>query len=209
MRTRRSYFPPTSTIPRRSRKQTTNVVEPEIRTIVEMADNRTMAQMLQAPIEGYEDWVRFTTEATITKINTSRDWYYVSCSKCIKKVIDGNNIPMCPDHGPEPNPRYRDTRNRMAPSHFPIPLICKTGRVDFYFDDILDKPLQITESGKSSKALAGDSQLTSLENIHEITEKIIQIASKIQAARDRQKSNADVRRKPLEFQVGYKVMLKV
>nr|GEW91640.1 hypothetical protein [Tanacetum cinerariifolium] len=55
MRTRRSYFPPTSTIPRRSRKQPTNVVEPEIRTIVEMADNRTMAQMLQAPIEGYED----------------------------------------------------------------------------------------------------------------------------------------------------------
>nr|GEU42788.1 reverse transcriptase domain-containing protein [Tanacetum cinerariifolium] len=36
-------------------KQTTNVVEPEFRTIVEMADNRTMAQMLQAPIEGYED----------------------------------------------------------------------------------------------------------------------------------------------------------
>nr|GEW93774.1 hypothetical protein [Tanacetum cinerariifolium] len=52
MRTRHSYFPPTSTIPRRSRKQTTNVVEPEIRTIIEMADNRTMTQMLQAPIEG-------------------------------------------------------------------------------------------------------------------------------------------------------------
>nr|GEU57952.1 reverse transcriptase domain-containing protein [Tanacetum cinerariifolium] len=33
----------------------TNVVEPEFRTIVEMADNRTMAQMLQATIEGYED----------------------------------------------------------------------------------------------------------------------------------------------------------
>nr|GEY73386.1 reverse transcriptase domain-containing protein [Tanacetum cinerariifolium] len=55
MRTRRSYFPPTSMISRRSRKQTTNVVEPEIRTIVEMVDNRTVAQMLQAPIEGYED----------------------------------------------------------------------------------------------------------------------------------------------------------
>nr|GEX35539.1 reverse transcriptase domain-containing protein [Tanacetum cinerariifolium] len=55
MRTRRSYFPPTSTIHRRSRKQTTNVVEPEFRTIVEMADNHTMAQMLQAPFEGYED----------------------------------------------------------------------------------------------------------------------------------------------------------
>nr|GEY91869.1 reverse transcriptase domain-containing protein [Tanacetum cinerariifolium] len=55
MRTRRSYFPPTAMIPRRSRKQTTNVVEPEFCTIVEMADNHTMAQMLQAPIEGYED----------------------------------------------------------------------------------------------------------------------------------------------------------
>nr|GEW93084.1 hypothetical protein [Tanacetum cinerariifolium] len=55
MRTRRSYFTPTSTIPRRFRKQTTNVVEPDFRTIVEMADNRTMAQMLQASIEGYED----------------------------------------------------------------------------------------------------------------------------------------------------------
>nr|GEV43474.1 hypothetical protein [Tanacetum cinerariifolium] len=55
MRTRRSYYPPTSTIPLRSKKQTTNVVEPEFRTIIEMADNRTMAQMLQALIEGYED----------------------------------------------------------------------------------------------------------------------------------------------------------
>nr|GEY07239.1 putative reverse transcriptase domain, ribonuclease H-like domain, aspartic peptidase domain protein [Tanacetum cinerariifolium] len=36
-------------------KQNSNIVEPEIRTIVEMADNRIMAQMLQAPIEGYED----------------------------------------------------------------------------------------------------------------------------------------------------------
>nr|GFB89945.1 reverse transcriptase domain-containing protein [Tanacetum cinerariifolium] len=30
-------------------------LEPEFRTIVPMAKNRTMAQMLQAPIEGYED----------------------------------------------------------------------------------------------------------------------------------------------------------
>nr|GFC78193.1 reverse transcriptase domain-containing protein [Tanacetum cinerariifolium] len=58
MRTRRSYFPITTnvTIPRRrQRKQNSNIVELELRTIVEMADNRTMAQMLQAPIEGYED----------------------------------------------------------------------------------------------------------------------------------------------------------
>nr|GFB42676.1 reverse transcriptase domain-containing protein [Tanacetum cinerariifolium] len=47
----RSYFPLANTIPRRSRRQTTNVVEPEFHTNVTMADNRIMAQMLQAPIE--------------------------------------------------------------------------------------------------------------------------------------------------------------
>nr|GEX67339.1 hypothetical protein [Tanacetum cinerariifolium] len=51
MRTRRSYFPPDNTIPRHSRRKNTNVVEPEVRTNVTMADNRTMAQMLQALIE--------------------------------------------------------------------------------------------------------------------------------------------------------------
>nr|GEW13947.1 hypothetical protein [Tanacetum cinerariifolium] len=58
-------------------------------------------------------------------------------------------------------------------------------------------------------AEVGDRQLTGLEIIHETTEKIVQIKSRIQDARDRQKSYADVRRKPVEFQVGDKVMLKV
>nr|GEW69963.1 putative reverse transcriptase domain-containing protein [Tanacetum cinerariifolium] len=40
---------------RATEKKNTNVVESEIRANVTMADNRTMAQMLQAPIEGYED----------------------------------------------------------------------------------------------------------------------------------------------------------
>nr|GEX34037.1 reverse transcriptase domain-containing protein [Tanacetum cinerariifolium] len=51
----RSYFPLANTIPRHSRRKTINVVESEISTNVTMADNCTMAQMLQAPIEGYED----------------------------------------------------------------------------------------------------------------------------------------------------------
>nr|GEZ82774.1 reverse transcriptase domain-containing protein [Tanacetum cinerariifolium] len=37
------------------KRKNTNVVESKIRTNVTIADNRTMAQMLQAPIEGYED----------------------------------------------------------------------------------------------------------------------------------------------------------
>lgn len=45
--------------------------------------------------------------------------------------------------------------------------------------------------------------------ILETTEKIVKIRQRLQAARDRQKSYADVRRKPMEFQVGDRVMLKV
>ncbi|GJU06705.1 putative reverse transcriptase domain-containing protein [Tanacetum coccineum] len=59
------------------------------------------------------------------------------------------------------------------------------------------------------RAEVGDAQLTAPEIIHETTEKIIQIKKRIQAARDRQKSYADRRHKPLEFKVGDKVMLKV
>nr|GEX17715.1 putative reverse transcriptase domain, ribonuclease H-like domain, aspartic peptidase domain protein [Tanacetum cinerariifolium] len=58
-------------------------------------------------------------------------------------------------------------------------------------------------------AEVGDAQLTGPEIIQETTEKIVQIKQRLQAARDRQKSYADVRRKPLEFQVGDKVMLKI
>nr|GEV86374.1 putative reverse transcriptase domain-containing protein [Tanacetum cinerariifolium] len=45
--------------------------------------------------------------------------------------------------------------------------------------------------------------------IHETTEKIVQIRQRLQAARDLQRSYANVRRKPLEFQIGDRVMLKV
>nr|GEX11522.1 reverse transcriptase domain-containing protein [Tanacetum cinerariifolium] len=42
-----------------------------------------------------------------------------------------------------------------------------------------------------------DAHLTGLKNVHETTEKIIQIKKRIQATRDRQKSYADRRHKPL------------
>ncbi|GJU19701.1 putative reverse transcriptase domain-containing protein [Tanacetum coccineum] len=45
--------------------------------------------------------------------------------------------------------------------------------------------------------------------VRETTEKIIQIKQRLQTARDRQKSYADNKRKPMDFQVGDKVMLKV
>ena len=58
-------------------------------------------------------------------------------------------------------------------------------------------------------AEVGDAQITGPELVRDTTEKIVQIRDRLRTARSRQKSYADVRRKPLEFQVGDKVMLKV
>ncbi|GKE79775.1 putative reverse transcriptase domain-containing protein, partial [Tanacetum coccineum] len=58
-------------------------------------------------------------------------------------------------------------------------------------------------------AKVGDVQLAGPEIFHESTEKIVQIRQRLQAARDQQRSYANIRRKPLEFQIGDRVMLKV
>nr|GFA41150.1 putative reverse transcriptase domain-containing protein [Tanacetum cinerariifolium] len=55
----------------------------------------------------------------------------------------------------------------------------------------------------------GESQLIGPEIVQETTEKIIQIKERLKTARSRQKSYADKRRKPLEFKVGDRVLLKV
>ncbi|GJU42132.1 reverse transcriptase domain-containing protein [Tanacetum coccineum] len=58
-------------------------------------------------------------------------------------------------------------------------------------------------------AEVGEGQLIGSELVQETTEKISQIKDKLKVARDRQKSYADKRRKPLEFSVGDYVLLKV
>ncbi|GKC78117.1 putative reverse transcriptase domain-containing protein [Tanacetum coccineum] len=55
----------------------------------------------------------------------------------------------------------------------------------------------------------GDSQLTGPELVRETTKKIVQIKNRLLTARSRQKSYADVRRKPMEFSVRDMVMLNV
>ncbi|GJV46704.1 putative reverse transcriptase domain-containing protein [Tanacetum coccineum] len=55
----------------------------------------------------------------------------------------------------------------------------------------------------------GDSRLIGPELVQETTDKVVVIRDRLKAARDRPKNYADNRRKPLEFQVGDHVMLKV
>ncbi|GKB52480.1 putative reverse transcriptase domain-containing protein [Tanacetum coccineum] len=55
----------------------------------------------------------------------------------------------------------------------------------------------------------GEVQLAGLEIVQETTEKIIQIKQRIPATHDQQKSYANLKHKPMEFQVEDRVMLKV
>ncbi|GKF19537.1 hypothetical protein Tco_0068175 [Tanacetum coccineum] len=55
----------------------------------------------------------------------------------------------------------------------------------------------------------GESRLIGPELVQETTNKVVLIKEKLKAVRDRQKSYADNRRKPLEFEVEDLVLLKV
>nr|GEZ58732.1 reverse transcriptase domain-containing protein [Tanacetum cinerariifolium] len=59
------------------------------------------------------------------------------------------------------------------------------------------------------KADIAKSQLTGPELIQETTKKIVLIKQRMQATQDRQKNYADRKRKPKEFKIGDRVMLKV
>ncbi|GKD27894.1 reverse transcriptase domain-containing protein [Tanacetum coccineum] len=55
----------------------------------------------------------------------------------------------------------------------------------------------------------GESSLIEPELVQKTTDKVVLIKKKLKATRDRQKSYADNRRKPFEFEVGDRVLLKV
>ncbi|GKB77847.1 putative reverse transcriptase domain-containing protein [Tanacetum coccineum] len=63
--------------------------------------------------------------------------------------------------------------------------------------------------GQIMWAEVGEGHLIGPELVQETTEKVSQIKDRLKVARDRQKSYADKRRKPLEFSVGDYVLLKV
>ncbi|GJU49692.1 putative reverse transcriptase domain-containing protein [Tanacetum coccineum] len=58
-------------------------------------------------------------------------------------------------------------------------------------------------------AKIGEGSLIGPELVQETTDKVVVIKKKLKAARDHQKSYANNKRKPLEFEVGDRVMLKV
>nr|GEY18062.1 putative reverse transcriptase domain-containing protein [Tanacetum cinerariifolium] len=94
--------------------------------------------------------------------------------------------------------------------HLPL---CKFLYNNSYHANIKAAPYEALYGRKCRSPLCwaevGKAQLTGPELIQETTEKIILIKQRIQAARDRQKSYTDLKRKPVEFEVGDRAMLKV
>nr|GEU72534.1 putative reverse transcriptase domain-containing protein [Tanacetum cinerariifolium] len=82
-----------------------------------------------------------------------------------------------------------------------------------YHSSIKCAPFEALYGRRGRTAIAwtelGEGKLLGPEIIQETTDKIVQIKKRLKVARDRQKSYADKRRKPLEFSVGDKVLLKV
>ncbi|GJZ74818.1 putative reverse transcriptase domain-containing protein [Tanacetum coccineum] len=118
--------------------------------------------------------------------------------------------------------------NKIVPRHkIPVSIICdRDGRFTSNFLKSFQKALGTDISmstayhpetdGQSERTiqtlediLLREAQLTGPELIQETTEKIVLIKQRIQAAQDRQKSYTDLKRKPMEFEVGDRVMLKV
>nr|GEU40512.1 DNA helicase [Tanacetum cinerariifolium] len=89
--------------------------------------------LLQQNPNGYRS-VRFTCEATITSVVTSRDWYYQSCNDCIGKVYDGNGEAYCVKHGvtkpPNIQVHFQGVADRPVGYSFGHILYSKCRRVD-------------------------------------------------------------------------------
>ncbi|GJU20470.1 putative reverse transcriptase domain-containing protein [Tanacetum coccineum] len=89
-----------------------------------------------------------------------------------------------------------------------LPLV-KFSYNNSYHTSIKASPFEVLYGRKCRSPVCwtevGEAQILGPELIQETTEKSVQIKQRMQAARDRQKSYADLKRKPMEFQVLEKV----
>ncbi|GKB47824.1 hypothetical protein Tco_0898577 [Tanacetum coccineum] len=66
----------------------------------------------------------------------------------------------------------------------------------------------IMDEAHASRYLIGESSLTGLELLQEMTDKVVLVKEKPKPMRDHQKSYVDYKRKPLEFEVGDQGIIK-
>ncbi|GJR94189.1 putative reverse transcriptase domain-containing protein [Tanacetum coccineum] len=149
-------------------------------------------------------WERITMDfvTKLPKTSTGHDaiWVIVDCLTKLAHFIPIRATDSMELHTEDMSTAYHPKTDRQSERTIQtLEDILRACVIDF--GKGWDKHLPLAE--------VGDSQLTGPKIIQETTEKIVQIRQRLQAARDRQRSYANIRRKPLEFQVGDRVMLKV
>ncbi|GJR59886.1 putative reverse transcriptase domain-containing protein [Tanacetum coccineum] len=124
---------------------------------------------------------------------TSRFW------KSLQKVL-GTNLDMSTAYHPQKDGQSERTIQTLED-------MLRACVIDF--GSSWDCHLPLVEFSYNDSYHVGDNQLTGPELICDTTEKIVQIKNRLLTARSRQKSYADRRTKPLEFEVGDMVLLRV
>nr|GEZ76682.1 putative reverse transcriptase domain-containing protein [Tanacetum cinerariifolium] len=118
-----------------------------------------------------------------------------------KEDVGGTRLDMSTTYHPETNGQSERTIQTLED-------ILRACAIDFGKGWVNHLPL-VEFSYNNNYHAVGEAQILGPELIQETTKKIVQIKQRMQAAHDRQKSYTDLKRKPMEFQVGDKVMLKV
>ncbi|GJZ58459.1 putative reverse transcriptase domain-containing protein [Tanacetum coccineum] len=172
-------------------------------------DNITMDFVTKLPksSQGYDTiWVimdRLTKSAIFTPMRET-DPMDKLARIYLKEVVTRHGIPIsiiC-DHDPRfASNFWRSLHNSLASYNNSYHASIKAAPFEALYGRKCRSPVCWTEVGKA--------QILGPELIQETTERIIQIKQMMQAARDRQKNYAGLKRKPMEFPVGDKVMLKV
>ncbi|GJS70678.1 putative reverse transcriptase domain-containing protein [Tanacetum coccineum] len=192
-------------------------------------DNITMDFVTKLPrsSQGYDTiWVivdRLTKSAIFLPMRETDPLEKLAKNKSLQKAL-GTSLDMSTAYHPETDGQSERTIQTLEDMLRACVIDFGKGWVDnlslvkfsynnSYYASIMAAPFEALYGRKCRspvcRAKVGQVQLTGPDLVRETTEKIIQIKQRMQAARDRQKSYADKKRKPMDFQVGDKVMLKV
>ncbi|GKB53517.1 putative reverse transcriptase domain-containing protein [Tanacetum coccineum] len=186
-----------------------------------MAEHQRLFGLLQQPEIPVWKWegiaMDFVTK--LPRTSSGHDTIWVIVDRLTKSTYF---LPMCEDYKMERLARLY--LNEIVARHgVPISIISDSFRYEYglspsdrwsnYHSSVRCAPFEALYGRKCRSPImwaeVGEGQLIGPELVQETTEKISQIKDRLKAARDRQKSYADKRRKPLEFSVGDYVLLKV
>nr|GEX93798.1 putative reverse transcriptase domain-containing protein [Tanacetum cinerariifolium] len=157
-------------------------------------------------------------------IISDRDSYFTSRFwKSLQKAL-GTRLDLSTDYHPETDGQSKRTIQKLEDmlracaldfggnwdTHLPL---VEFSYNNSYHSSIKCTPFEALYGRRCRTPIAwtevGEGKLLGPEIVQETTDKIVQIKERLKVARDRQKSYADKRQKPLEFSVGDKVLLKV